>query len=526
MNREGKDHLLLAIIAAIASVSSYIYFFRSGELLLYGDAVAHVSIARRVIDSLTPGPLQLGTVWLPLPHLLALPFVWSDWMWQTGTASSLGSMLSFVIGGLGIFRLTLSVTSRLWAWLAALAFLLNPNLLYMQATPMTEAMYLALMVWAVVYYQEFAGHTRVGETFEAGGSLTRCAVCLAGAMLTRYDGWFLTCVIGLAVLMSVAGAAAQTRWTLLRPLRNFVLLCALVPAMWLGYNYGVFGNAFEFANGPYSAKGIAARTTRNGDPAHPGSDHPKTAAIYFLKTARLNVAEGAPEKWLFGLALIGMLAAFALERLRPSSLLWVPVPFYALSVAYSGVPIFIPPWWPFSYYNVRYGLQLLPALVVFAAVAAYVAAELLKRQGARVALGGALLSLTAISYVSVWKAVPISLREARANATTRVKFETALAAELRKLPSDSILLIYTSSYVGALQQANVHLRRTINEGNYGLWQRALGDPAGSAQYVVAFEGDDVGKAVTAHPEGLQKIAEVESPEKPRAIIYRSLRNNR
>lgn len=518
--------LLLSLIALAVSVGSYVYFLRSGELLLYGDAVAHVSIARRVIDSLTPGPLQLGTVWLPLPHLLALPFVWSDWMWRSGTASSIGSMLAFVAGAVGTFRITLALTSRLWAWLAAIAFLLNPNLLYMQATPMTESLYLTLMIWAVVHYEEFARSTRAGETIEAGRALVKCALTLCGAMLTRYDGWFLTCAVGLAVLGSMASAGSQTRWALLRALRNFVVLCALVPALWLSYNYGVFGNAFEFANGPYSAKGIAERTTKKGDPPHPGSEHPKTASVYFLKASRLNVAEGAPEKWLFAVALAGLLVALFSDRSRAAILLWVPVPFYAISIAYSGVPIFIPPWWPFSYYNVRYGLQLLPALIVFGAFACWFVSNLLKREGVRVVFAALFVMLVGFGYTTVWRSTPICLREARVNAVTRVQFETALAQELRKFPPSSTLLIYTSSYVGALQQSGVHLRRTINEGNYGLWQRALGDPGAAANYVVAFEGDEVDAAVRSKPEGLELIAEVSTPEKPRARIYRSTRFSR
>ena len=58
--------------------------------------------------------------------------------------------------------------------------------------------------------------------------------------------------------------------------------------------------------------------------------------------------------------------ALSERHLRPLLLLWVPLPFYTLSVAYSGVPIFMPVWWPFSFYNVRYGLELLPAFAVFA----------------------------------------------------------------------------------------------------------------------------------------------------------------
>ena len=41
------------------------------------------------------------------------------------------------------------------AWAAAFAYGANPNLIYMQATAMTESIYLALFIWAVVYFAEF-----------------------------------------------------------------------------------------------------------------------------------------------------------------------------------------------------------------------------------------------------------------------------------------------------------------------------------------------------------------------------------
>ena len=61
-----RDYLFLAAISAFISCASLIFYFRHNELLLYGDAVAHINIARRVFDSRTPGFLELGTVWLPL----------------------------------------------------------------------------------------------------------------------------------------------------------------------------------------------------------------------------------------------------------------------------------------------------------------------------------------------------------------------------------------------------------------------------------------------------------------------------
>ena len=76
---------------------------------------------------------------------------------------------------------------------------------------------------------------------------------------------------------------------------------------------------------------------------------------------KLNLAPG---KIVGGFLLAGTYgAAWLLSKRKFGSLVMLGLPlfFYPLSMAYGGVPIFLPVWWPFSYYNVRYGLQLLPA---------------------------------------------------------------------------------------------------------------------------------------------------------------------
>src|SRR5208283_2359480 len=88
---QSSELSLLAWLAACASVIAFLFYYKQGEILLYGDAVAHINIARRVFDSKTPGLLQLGTVWLPLPHLLIMPFVVAKGMWQNGSGGSIPS---------------------------------------------------------------------------------------------------------------------------------------------------------------------------------------------------------------------------------------------------------------------------------------------------------------------------------------------------------------------------------------------------------------------------------------------------
>src|SRR5271167_4240523 len=154
-----RETALVAQFAACVSFIAFAFYFQHGGLPLYGDAVAHINIARRVFDSRTPGLLQLGTVWLPLPHLLMMPFLVSDEMWRRGVGGSIPSMAAYVFGVLGMFRLVRGVLSRdgetggatrIAAWTAAVVYAANPNLIYMQSTAMGEALYLALFIWSAV----------------------------------------------------------------------------------------------------------------------------------------------------------------------------------------------------------------------------------------------------------------------------------------------------------------------------------------------------------------------------------------
>jgi hypothetical protein len=56
----------------------FFYYFRHSDLLLYGDAVAHINIARRVFDSGLPACCNWARCGLPLPHLLMIPFIFPN----------------------------------------------------------------------------------------------------------------------------------------------------------------------------------------------------------------------------------------------------------------------------------------------------------------------------------------------------------------------------------------------------------------------------------------------------------------
>jgi hypothetical protein len=536
----GSEMVLVGQLAAAVSVASFFYYLRHGDLLLYGDAVAHINIARRVFDSRTPGLLQLGTVWLPLPHLLMLPFLLPRWLWQTGIGGSIPSLLAYVVSVTGIFRLARtapgvepdSLPAKFAAWLAAAIFALNPNLTYLQTTAMTEPVYLALFIWAAVFFSEFIRSGEGPSKAPANSSLTKCGLCLAGACLTRYDGWLLA-----VVMATIAtGIALQPRFAPLRPtVAKFILLAATAPVLWLTYNAAVYHNPLEFANGPYSAKAIEQKTAVPGFPPHPGTNDLPLAFKYFLKSAELNLAAGKLQiVWVVAL-LTGTFIVLLFQRKQwPLLLLWTPVPFYMLSIAYSGVPIFVPAWWPFSRYNVRYGVEMLPAFAVFTAIAAYGLLRFAATNRAKLIIAIVFLLASAINYVQVLRAGPVSFEEAVINSRTRIALESEVARYLEALPPDSTFLMYVGGHVGALQQAGIPLAHVINEGNHrswmhpsdpdGLWERALQNPAAYADFVIAFDADPVATGVDRSE--ITSLAILRVTGQPQATIYRTLKTHR
>lgn len=518
---------VIALCGALLAFGAFLIFYRRGEILLYGDAVAHINIARRVFDSMEPGIRQLGTVWLPLPHLLMLPFVISDNFWISGIGGSLPSMVAFVLGGVGLYRLVSARTTHWVGWIAAGVYLLNPNLLYMQATAMGESIYLALMIWAVVYLDGFARALEGSRSVAAASALSRCAIVLAGAMLTRYDGWFLALVIGIAGLVILLehwkAQAAEQRRVLVRAAIDFTLLCALTPALWLSYNYLLSRHPMDFATGPYSAKAIAANTTPKGAPPYPGKDHPFTAALYYVKAAKLDMTEGRWQFWLMLAIVLGSgVAAVHIPRGWVWLLLWTPLVFYALSIAYGSVPIFIPEWWPFSYYNVRYGLEMIPIFALSLAMLVWLGTKMSVPSRWKPAVPALVAVLVIGSYAWSWKTTPICLREAHANGMARMSLDRGVGRYILLMPPGSTILMQTGSYVGALQMAGRHLDNVIWEGLFHHWEGALNQPAQDADYVIAFDNDTVAQAVKTHPQGLQSELVIRVPGQPAATIYRSL----
>src|SRR6266700_1649892 len=354
-----KDPWLIAafVVACIASSASCWYFFQQHQLLLYGDAISHLRIARRVFDNTTPGLAQLGGVWLPLPHLLMLPFVWNDYLWRTGLAGSFPSMLCYLVAVVYLFLSARRLTQDSRAsFVGTLLFILNPNILYLQSTPLSETVCIATSVMACYYFLAWTqdNHPKHLVGVAAGTFL---------ATLSRFDGWGLFLV--LLVLLVVVGwikrqHLAQVEGTLI----VFVTLAGLGIGLWFLWGWVIFGDTLYFHHFLYSSAADARFYTYH---------NLLQSILSYMLTSIETVGP-----ILFVLAAIAVVVFVFRRRLAPDMFgaiaFLTPFVFYILIFYFGQDTIYVPGVGPANtwhyLWNVRFGVQAVAPAALFLAILA------------------------------------------------------------------------------------------------------------------------------------------------------------
>jgi hypothetical protein len=518
-----REQILVLAATFLASTVAVWWSWNHAAFLLYGDAEAHIHIARRLFDSHRPGITQLGSVWLPLPHLLLVPFLLVDSWWRSGFAPVFPSATFYLLACLGLYRLSRRWVSPAAACMGLVLFAANPNLLYLQTTAMTEPLFLSELIWSVLLLVEWYASLEADQP-HSEILLWAVIAVLVAAVYTRYDGWILAFIAWLAMAVCL-----HRRGRLFRT--NFVaasVVLLLAPVSWMAYNAVVFGDWLDFMRGPYSARAIELRTSSSAVDPHPGWHNVWVSLVYFVKACEMDVAALGWGETVFAAAVFA--TGWAWLRLHHNIavdtqpgrvhretersvwawtlLLWLPLPFYAYSVSYGSVPIFLPVWKPFSWYNTRYGMEMLPALAFFFAFAIEAGLTWLRKNKPKyrqIALA-ILLLLVAANFAEMLREGPLTYVEAKKNTDARGYYNVVIAAALRQLhvqDPNGIVLMDTSTFPSIVPNAGLTYHQTINESDKQFYWAALGDPAGHASIILAFAGDDIDKAVKAHPQHLR-----------------------
>lgn len=185
---------LLAVAGGLIGLAAWLYYFQQDLVLSHYDAKAHLVVSRRIVDNLTPGWKQIGAVWLPLPHLLQMLPVQIDLLYRTGAFGSALSVGCLATTVWAFARIVLTLTgSAAGAVTAAALLLVNPNVLYLFVTPMTEPLLVAACALATLWTVEWL--RRPPRTPLPG----RLGAALVAAAWTRYEAWPVIAALWIAV---------------------------------------------------------------------------------------------------------------------------------------------------------------------------------------------------------------------------------------------------------------------------------------------------------------------------------------
>jgi hypothetical protein len=239
-----------------------------------------------------------------------------------------------------------------------MALMLNPSLLYMQSTAMSETASLSAFIVSIYYaVRVLRGHQPA--------DIVKCAAAVAAGTLIRYENWFLAVL--LIPLLAYAGWRVRgyvmaEAWTVL-----YGLLAFAGCVGWVIYNAVIFHDplaSFFYGNASHTF----AATSGNPHLADLATHHD---AGFAFQTYAFTVV-GTAGWVVVALAAVGLLTFVGRARLRlshlPAYLTLAPFAFYWL-VLYNGVnTVTMPELGTGDYYQIRFGLLMLPAVALFLAI--------------------------------------------------------------------------------------------------------------------------------------------------------------
>lgn len=479
------DQYAITILASLLSGFFIMYFYTKGLTLAYGDAESHLNIAKRVIDGLTPGLAQLGGVWLPLPHLIMIPFITSDILWRTGIGGAIVSGMCFVVSSLFIYKTTILFTKDKFAAFASfLVFTLNTNILYLQATPMSELPLIIFFTLSLYCYFLFLENDTNILFLIGAGFFGFCA------SLSRYDGWFL---IGFELL-------GLFLFYFPRGLKNHVLEGKAIlfstigffgVALWLLWDKLILGDALYFTNSPFSAKSQQQGWMAKGE--LPAYKNLWEAFLYYFVTSLQDIGN-----IIFLFALVGLLIFIFDKKIKHrfiiALLLLVPFIFYVSTLFLGQSVIFIPVLTPTTYqwrlFNVRYGVMMIPTAALFFG---YLISKIPKKLSGLVFL--CIFIQAALFFSGRYPTLTILDGTQGLSASSHPDAQQWI----HKHYDNGYVLLDDYARTISITKSNLPIQDVIYIGNKPYWQESLDHPEKHVKWVVLQRNDAVWSNIYTNP---------------------------
>lgn len=473
-----ENYLSSILVIALYIISAYscFYYLNNGLALSYNDARSHLDIGRRVVEGLKPGAAQLGSVWLPLNHVLMIPTIWNDFMWHSGLSGAIISMVSFVATGLLIYKflekIGVGILGRL---IGVLIFALNLNVLYLQSTAMTELLLLATMTAGV--YELMLWH-KTGQVL----NLIKSAFWIMLSTLVRYDGWFLFIFISGLVVLEVF-RKGEFKFSSYRKIEGtyilFGTLAGLGIMLWFLWNQLIFKDALYFALGPYSAHAQQQILAQAGNLLTKGNF--LNSIQTYLYALFYNSNTFIATLSFFGTIVFLLDKKINLSVKFATSALIAPLIFniFALYLGFS--VLFIQGINGDTWFNVRYGMMMLPSIAIF------VGFLVDRLKSLRIVLIGLILLVMVFQFLSH---DAVTIDDARVGSSQKNVTEVSDWLAKNSKDKDGFILISAASHDAIIFSSGLPMSKFIHEGTGKYWESATTNPERWARWIIARTHDD------------------------------------
>lgn len=467
LNKNLRHYIIPQLIVFLSLVSIFYFylFYKNGLGLSYNDARSHLDIGRRVVEGLHPGLAQLGSVWLPLPHLLMVPLIWNNFLWHSGLAGSLQSMISFVFTGFLIYKileyLKVGLVGRI---VGVFVFVANLNVLYLQSIAMTEMLLLATMTAGVYELMLWSGENKIVN-------LIKSAFWIMLSTLVRYDGWFLLIfaafIIGLITFKNKGFKTTEGTITL------FFTLAGFGVVLWLFWNQLIFKDALYFVFGPFSAHAQQLQLEKAGNLATKGNLL-FSLKIYlyamFYNSYTFPVLLGA-----IGAIILWIDKNIVLNIRLASIALLTPLLFNILALYMGHSVLFIQGLSGNTWFNVRYGIMMMPSIAVFIGYLIH------KIRPLRLTFIGLLFFVTFFGFMNK---DAVTIDDARVGASQKNVSEVSGYLKQHAVKNENYILISAASHDAIIFSSGLPMRRFIHEGTGKFWDSAVRNPDRWARWIV------------------------------------------
>jgi len=401
-----------------------------------------------------------------------VPAVWNDFMWHSGLSGALISMVSYVATGVIIYlflkMLGVGMVGRL---VGVFIFAANLNALYLQSTAMTELLLIATMTAGVYELVKWYKSEKLLH-------LIRSAFWIMLSTLVRYDGWFLLTLATLLIIF-----LSFKRWGYKVTEGKVILFLTLAGFgifLWFLWNYLIFGDPLYFAFGPYSAKVQQEALEQAGVLATQGNVF--LSLKLYLYSVVYNIGAFA------SVLSIGGIVALYLEksikksvRIAAIVLLIVPLLFNVLALYLGHSVLFIQGISGNTWFNVRYGIMLLPAVAVFTGYLVH------KVRPLAIVIVSLLLLVNIFSFTNI---DAVTIDDAKVGSSQKNVAEVSGWLRDNAKDEKGFILISVASHDAIVFSSGLKMRRFIHEGTGDYWENATTNPDQWARWIVMRTHDD------------------------------------